>query len=308
MVFMGVLLGLGVLTKGPVAYLYVIFPILLGPYWASEPGDRKRWYLGNLLAFLVSLLPVLAWLIPVLGASSNEFGYWLVWEQTAGRVTGSYTGSHARPIYFYAMMLPLLLLPWVFLTRFWKGLANVKRGVRNNGNVRFLVSWVVPTLVAFSLISGKQPHYLVPLLPGIAILVAFTLEGVTTRRLRTIAAAMLIAFVAANAGFSAMIRDKFDLAPLAGFIGAHPDRPFAFAGGHYRGEFNFLARLHEPIDTPEAEELDAWFSSHPDGIAVIRYRAADEVAAYEQIMKRPYRGKRIGVFADDRSDKKLANR
>lgn len=297
MLMMGVLLGIGVLTKGPVAYLYVIFPVLFAPYWTEKRDGWKRWYLGNLLALFVSFLPILVWLVPVLNASSSEFGYWLVWEQTAGRVTGSYASSHDRPVYFYLLLLPVMLVPWVFFARFWKGFAVVRRGFHDQPSMRFLVIWVVPTFLAFSLIGGKQPHYLVPLLPGIAILVASVLKTSPLRRLQALTAVMVVVFVALHVAFSFTIRDKYDISPLADFIGAHPGRPYAFVGGHYRGEFTFLARLEEPIETLSMEELDDWFAGHADGFAIIRYRTPEEVATLEQFMDRPYRGKRIGIFA-----------
>lgn len=299
MLLMGILLGLGVLTKGPVAYLYVIFPVLLAPYWTEWAGGWKRWYLGNLVALLVSFLPILVWLVPVLSASSNEFGYWLVWEQTAGRVTGSYASSHDRPVYFYLLMLPIILVPWVFFGRFWKGFAAVKRGFSDQFGVRFLVIWVVPTFVAFSLIGGKQPHYMVPLLPGIVILVAFALRMLSMRRLLTVSTVMLTSFIALHVLFSVTIREKYDIAPIADFISANVDRPYTFAGGNYRGEFNFLARLRVPVDSSEIEDLDQWFADHADGVAIVRYSKPEEVSGYKQLMDRPYRGKRIGLFVPD---------
>jgi 4-amino-4-deoxy-L-arabinose transferase-like glycosyltransferase len=307
MLAMGLLLGLGVLTKGPVAYLYVLFPVLFAPYWAERKRGWKSWYYGNLLAFLVSLLPILVWLVPVLNASSNEFGYWLVWEQTAGRVTGSYRSSHARPVYFYLLLMPLMLVPWVFFGRFWKGFTAVKRGFSDQPGLRFLVIWVVPTFLAFSLIGGKQPHYMVPLLPGIAILVAYALRTFSARRLQAVTTVMLAGFIAAHLYFSATASHKYDIAPIAAFIDAHPDRPYAFVGRHYRGEFNFLARLETPVETARAEDLDEWFADNADGIAIIRYRKPEEVSNFEELMDRPYRGKRMGIFTGIPSEQ-LADR
>ncbi|MCB9991567.1 MAG: glycosyltransferase family 39 protein [Rhodospirillales bacterium] len=76
---MGLFLGLGVLTKGPVAYLYVIFPVLLGPYWAKGSGSWLGWYMGFIGAVLVSVIPIMVWLVPVLKSSSGDFAYWLLW-------------------------------------------------------------------------------------------------------------------------------------------------------------------------------------------------------------------------------------
>jgi len=297
MALMGLFLGLGVLTKGPVAYLYVIFPVVLARFWMAKETDRSRWYKGHLLALGVSILPVLLWLVPVLQASDNEFGYWLVWEQTAGRVTGSYSSSHDRPVYFYLLVLPLLLLPWTLFPRFWKGFAGLKRVFRDQQALRFLLAWVVPTFLAFSLIGGKQPHYMVPLLPGFAMLIAWMLSETPVRRIGITVAAMLIAFIGSHAILAQGFISRFDLAPMASFIAEQRDRDIAFVGGKYRGEFNFLARLTEPLDTPDADELPGWFEAHPDGLAIIRYDKAAEIAAYDVLMERQYRGRQMAVVA-----------
>jgi hypothetical protein len=42
--------------------------------------------------------------------------------------------------------------------------------------LRLVLVWVVPTFVIFSLIGGKQPHYLLPVLPAIALGLAFARE------------------------------------------------------------------------------------------------------------------------------------
>lgn len=44
--------------------------------------------------------------------------------------------------------------------------------------VRFCLAWLVPALIGFSLVSGKQVHYLVPLVPACALLVADGMSAV----------------------------------------------------------------------------------------------------------------------------------
>ncbi|HEX2215935.1 MAG TPA: glycosyl transferase, partial [Xanthobacteraceae bacterium] len=53
--------------------------------------------------------------------------------------------------------------------------------------VRFLLAWIIPAWIAFELVITKLPHYVLPLYPAIAILIARTLERGTlsdTPRLR----------------------------------------------------------------------------------------------------------------------------
>jgi len=294
---MGLMLGGGVLTKGPVAWLFWVFPFLLAPYWMQDNRRWVSWYAGGAVALLISAAVVLCWLVPVLKSSSNEFGYWLVWEQTAGRVTGDYRRSHARPFYFYLGVLPVMLLPWILFPRFWQGIAAIKREAAGRGSVRFLLAWLVPTIVCFSLVSGKQPHYLMPLLPGLAILTAVATARLTERRLGITVAVMVLLFIAAHAAFSARINEYYDLRPLAQFMRQNIDRDWAFSGSRYRGELTFLARLERPLDTPRLEDLPAWFDAHPDGFAVILYENQREIAGFEMHLTHRYRGYSMGIFS-----------
>ncbi|PTM98816.1 ArnT family glycosyltransferase [Mycoplana dimorpha] len=293
-VLIGVSLGLGGLAKGPFAPFCIFFPILLAPYWAKNIGNVLTWYAGNALAGLISLAIVLVWLIPVLTQSDSEFAYWLLWKQTAGRVTGS-VEDHLAPFYAYLPLLPAMFVPWVFVPGFWKGLAKLRSHFPDSEGKRFLICWLVPSFLGFCLFSNKQPHYLMPLMPGAVLLAALCLPRVSTDMLARTMVLMVTLFVAGQAIASATFLHRYDLAPVAAFVSANRDKDWAFAQ-NYHGEFGFLSRLEKPVDDVRLKDLDAWFSKHPDGFAAVIYRNPAEVAGYRQIMDGPYRGRRMGVY------------
>jgi 4-amino-4-deoxy-L-arabinose transferase-like glycosyltransferase len=81
--------------------------------------------------------------------------------------------SHGAPPGYY------LLLFWV---TFWPAAAfgvlaapAVWAG-RRERDVRFLLAWLVPAWLVFELVITKLPHYVLPLYPAIAILIARTME------------------------------------------------------------------------------------------------------------------------------------
>ena len=76
--------------------------------------------------------------------------------------------AHSRPVWWYLALVPLVLFPWFFETALWRPLHHV----RLDRGTRFCLSWVVPPFVLLSLVSGKQIHYLIPLLPPAALLIA----------------------------------------------------------------------------------------------------------------------------------------
>lgn len=291
---MGLMLGFGVLTKGPAAYLHVIFPMVLGALWVRDLRPLT-WYGGCLLAVLISFIPVFIWLVPVLNATDNHFAFWLVWEQSAGRVTGNFSDSHPRPFYFYLPLLPLFFLPWIFFPGFWRGVKDVRKDILKNPSVRFLLCWAVPVFAAFSMISGKQPHYLVPLIPAAVIAAAGLLRDTPPKILAATVATMLAIFVTGHAIASRTVFTPYDLTPVTAYISEHPGRDLAFVR-KYHGEVTFLARLDGPVANLQMDAVDDWFKEHPNGMAIIRYRDAREVTKYRMLVDMPYTGRRLGIF------------
>ena len=57
-----------------------------------------------------------------------------------------------------------------------RAVACLARNVRISKTARFGVVWFLPAFIVFCFVSGKQPHYLLPLLPGVALYLAQLLE------------------------------------------------------------------------------------------------------------------------------------
>lgn len=296
MALMGLCLGLGVLTKGPVAYLYVLPVALLAPFWMADFFRPVQWYGAIIMAVFLSVLPVLFWLVPVLQAADNDFAFWLVWNQTAGRITGNFNASHVRPLWFYLPILPLIFMPWVFFPSFWRGLSRVRTMLKEHEGLRFLAFWMLPVFIAFSIISGKQPHYLVPLVPGAALFAVYCLRDLATGTMVKTFVAIFALFVGGQASASQAMLSRYDLKPIAGIVMTQPDRDLAFVR-NYHGEIGFLARRKTSVDSLSLHEIDQWFKEHPDGWAIIRFKDHQpEIEKYKKILSYPYRGKNIGLF------------
>lgn len=161
----GAMLGGGLLTKGPVILLDALPVLLLMPLWrpAADHCGLRRWYVGILIAVVIGALIMLAWVYPAVQRGGPAFENALIWKQTTGRVVNSF--AHARPWYWYLLLLPVMLLPWgiLFWEKAWRG------RIWQDAGERFCVLWFGVTLLAFSLISGKQVHYLIPAMPAVAL-------------------------------------------------------------------------------------------------------------------------------------------
>ena len=213
-VLLGAAIGLGVLTKGPVILLHLLPVAVLAPWW--HPGLRRtRWFGGVLLAVGLGAAIALAWAIPAGNAGGEAYRNAIFWGQTADRMVESF--AHRRPFWWYVPLLPLLLFPVFVWPGFWRGLAAHVRAGLDRGT-RFCLAWMLPVFVAFSFISGKQPHYLVPLFPAFALLAVRVLRdrpatGITLPA--ALAAALGLALVGVAAGvFGDLHEDLVALPPL----------------------------------------------------------------------------------------------
>lgn len=207
----GAALALGIMSKGPVVFVHLLPPLVAMPLWARAGGRLRQRGVAAALAVCAGL--VLVWLGPALALGGEEYRRAVLWTQSAGRTVSSY--AHAHPVWYYLPLLPVLVFPWAFLPGFWRriGLDPVER---------LLWVSVLGPLVLFSLISGKQLHYLVPQLPLIALLLARRAPERLSRpwMVMAILAVLALGFVAMSlGGFGADLAVLLPL-PAALLLGA----------------------------------------------------------------------------------------
>ncbi|PZP62842.1 MAG: glycosyltransferase [Azospira oryzae] len=164
----GISAGLGILTKGPVALLHLGIPALTAPLWMRENRPQwTRWYLGVAAGAAVGLGLAAAWAFPAAQAGGDAYAQQILWHQTTGRVVSAF--AHRRPLWWYLPLLPLLLFPWIVWPPLWRALHPLV-ATRPDSGIRLMLVWSGVGLAAFSAFSGKQAHYLLPLLPPLALL------------------------------------------------------------------------------------------------------------------------------------------
>lgn len=171
----GACLGLGILAKGPMTLLHALPPLLAAPLWLREKGVSpaptfawSRWYLGLAAAFLIGAGISLSWALPAASQGGPAFGPDMLWNQTANRMISAF--AHARPPWWYLLVLPVALAPWSLWLGAWQALGTLREEM--DRGLRFCLAWALPGIGLLSLVSGKQAHYLLPVLPGISLLLA----------------------------------------------------------------------------------------------------------------------------------------
>lgn len=163
--------GSGVLAKGPAVFFHILPVLFMAPWWGRAEGGWKRWYKGLGAGLLLGAVIPLAWAFPALLQGGDAFLGAMSWG-----------GRADKPVHWYLLVLPVLLFPWFFWMGSWRALRQAFHYSRDSG-VRFCVAWIVPSLVSLSLIADKQLHYLLPLLPPFALLMAYGASHASRTRL-----------------------------------------------------------------------------------------------------------------------------
>jgi 4-amino-4-deoxy-L-arabinose transferase-like glycosyltransferase len=169
-------LGLGFLTKGPVA---VFFPVLvsflfmlsrrsLGDWW------RALWFPWGWLLFLAITLP---WYLAIYFDTGPGFFQSFFLRHNLERFSGTLHGHAGFPGYYFAI-LPLILLPF---TGWFLRLLPLARTLWGDPLDRFLLIWFGAVFVFFSFSGTKLPHYLLYGAVPLFILMARQRELMTNR-------------------------------------------------------------------------------------------------------------------------------
>lgn len=160
-------LGLGGFAKGPVILAFVLFPAILLPAMTTNTYKfSPKWF--ALLGFTTILgmcLP-LAWAIPAAIKGGHAFTQEIFYRQITHRQHMNQTS-----FFFYITRLPLWLLPWSLYPVVYKQLGTLKilRPLSADTACLFIL---ICGIIVFSIFGQKLPHYIYPLFPFFALLIA----------------------------------------------------------------------------------------------------------------------------------------
>jgi 4-amino-4-deoxy-L-arabinose transferase-like glycosyltransferase len=169
------LLGLAVLTKGPVAVVLVGLT-LLGFGWLQRDLAGLVRSLRPLRGGLVTLLVAGPWYALALAREGEPF-----WNSFFGyhnlQRFGSVVNNHQAPWWFFGLMLVLASLPATPLLLL--GLARALRGQPPPPPLslqRFAACWLLAVLLFFTLAATKLPSYWLPATPAAGLLIALAAQ------------------------------------------------------------------------------------------------------------------------------------
>jgi len=196
----GLAAGLGFLAKGPLAL--VIPAIVLAPIWWRE---RRRVVVRPshvALAVVLFAIAGLPWYVAMFARHGLAYlQSFFVADNLERFATTRY--NDLRAVWYYVPILLGGLLPWTMflLVLPWRPLrAIVRRRRRLSDQEWRLLIWAVVPLLFFTVSVGKQPRYILPVLPPVAMMlglgIANRIDAASDRaaaRELTIATALTVA-------------------------------------------------------------------------------------------------------------------
>jgi 4-amino-4-deoxy-L-arabinose transferase-like glycosyltransferase len=158
-----------ILLKGPIPLIMAAGTLLMLALWKRhEGGTGLLRQIRPLWGLPLVLLIVLPWFVAIYFASDGLFFSKAIGEDLLPKLVSGHE-SHGAPPGYYLLLATLLFWPGslVTLTRLKTLLLRMATG-RNT----FLLAWLLPAWLLFELIPTKLPHYILPLLPALAVLTA----------------------------------------------------------------------------------------------------------------------------------------
>ena len=160
------LMAAGILIKGPIAPLVALTTISM-----LVILDRQVAWLAGLAVFRGSLILAvltLPWVVAVSYQTDGAFLDIAIRGDFLSKVKSGQE-SHGAPIGTYFGLLGLLFWPGIAFIGFlvWQG-----RDMLRHPASRFCVAWIAGYWLAIELVPTKLPHYVLPVLPALALLVA----------------------------------------------------------------------------------------------------------------------------------------
>jgi 4-amino-4-deoxy-L-arabinose transferase-like glycosyltransferase len=171
-------LAAGILVKG----LVIVMIVGLTAATLSIIDRSVRWLqeLRPLYGVVWLAVLVLPWFIAIYARTGNAFLLDSVVHDTLGKIANSQESHGAPPGYyvvlFFATFFPASILSGLAAPAVW--------AKRREAPTRFLLAWLVPSWLVFELSVTKLPHYVMPLYPAIAILIAGAVEAKVLSRRR----------------------------------------------------------------------------------------------------------------------------
>jgi 4-amino-4-deoxy-L-arabinose transferase-like glycosyltransferase len=184
-ILMGIALGLGMLTKGPIGLFPI--PVIAATLWLNKGGRagawRCLWQVGA--ALVIGGLIFIAWAIPANNETEGEFLRVFIGRHVIGRALRPMEHHGGNFLLYLPYYLPVIIAGFFPWTMHLLGTVSAVVGGRVGGKYcrALLIGWVVPIFIMMSLAATKLPHYVLFIWPALALAVAGTIVAAQQNKL-----------------------------------------------------------------------------------------------------------------------------
>jgi 4-amino-4-deoxy-L-arabinose transferase-like glycosyltransferase len=168
----------GILIKGPMILMFVGFAAIA--LVAADRSAHWLWRLKPAIGVPFAIALVMPWLVAILIRSGGSFLTDALGEDMFAKVTGAQE-AHGMPpgfyfVVFWETFFPGAMLAGLAVPAVWRA--------RTEPGCKVLLAWVVPAWIVLELVPTKLPHYVLPLYPALAILIAGVVDSHSLSRNR----------------------------------------------------------------------------------------------------------------------------
>lgn len=178
----GIGIGVGMLTKGPLAFCLPLAVILV------PLALQRRYFVLFNLKWLFLPIVVFVILLPMLIGLYHQFDIhpektinnktsvsgirFFFWEQSFGRITGENQWKNNTTLVYLFHTVLMLIFPYtiILITSYFRRIGQIFR--KNHEGEPYLHIWAILVLIAISFSQYKIPQYSVVIFPAIAIIIA----------------------------------------------------------------------------------------------------------------------------------------
>lgn len=183
----GAALGFGFLTKGPIIFLFTIFPVFVAKFF--DKNHRKVFSLKEVFLSIVMFLVVaLPWYIAVIIKNPDLLNYFLK-VQTVDRVVTNRFHRY-KPFYFFIFVFIGGFLPYTFyFFNYLKRLRSV------DVKLKTLIIYFIAPFIIFSISKSKLATYILPIIPVSSIMAYYGYKNLNKNFYRYFIVGILILII-----------------------------------------------------------------------------------------------------------------
>jgi len=173
-----VLMGLGVLTKGPIGFLLPMLTILFYLLWMRDLRFLRSYH--PMLGLLIVLAVVAPWVAATCVKGGEQFSSNLLFRQNIGRYTHAWL--HRHPFYHYFGVVPGVFMPWTLFLPGMIAFTFLAKDPDTRAKLRLPLTWFLTIFVFFSLSDSKRTIYILPLMPALTLWAGMFLQQAVRAR------------------------------------------------------------------------------------------------------------------------------